>query len=343
MQLDETNSQRRQAFLGVDVGGTNTKLAVVGDCGSVFARDLISTALICDPRNACRRILEFAEEYSVQYRFEGIGVAAPGILDSRQGILREVVNLPKWTDFPLRDELAGLFDLPVVVANDANAAAFAEHAHRGLETDKSLALVTLGTGIGCGIVIGGQPLNGNHGCGGELGHAIVDISPDARLCGCGKSGHLEAYAGAAAVVHRAKQKLLHGEKSSLAQRLPLEELSPHVIAEEAERRDALCQSVVEETATYVGLGISLLCQILDPSVVLLGGAMTFGGMETETGRGFLNRVRQTVRRNTLEQVGGNVVIEFASLGNDAGMLGAAMLARSTAATEVSLESVLKPI
>jgi glucokinase len=330
MQLSETNDLRRRAFLGVDVGGTNTKFAVVGDCGSVFARELIPTRLIGNPQDACRRILEFAEEYSVQYRFEGVGVAVPGILDSRQGVLREVANLPNWTEFRLRDELVARSGLPVVVVNDANAAAHAEHAFRELDTGTSLALVTLGTGVGCGVAIGDKTLAGDHGCGGELGHAMIDVSSDARMCGCGKPGHLEAYAGAAAVAQRAKDKLLSGAKSSVAKRLHLEGLNPQVIAEEAERGDALCRSVVQETATYVGLGVSLLCQIIDPSVVLLGGAMTFGGTKTETGRGFLSCVRQTVCRSTLEEVGGNVVIEFASLGNDAGALGAAILVHHAA-------------
>lgn len=255
----------------------------------------------------------------------------PGILDDREGVLREVSNLPQWAGFGLRDELAGLVGSPVVVVNDANAAAFGEHSQRCLERE-SLALVTLGTGIGCGVVLGGQPFVGDSGCGGELGHVTIDYGPDARLCGCGRRGHLESYAGATGVIATARALIEEIPASRRRPWMDVKSLTPECIAThaeaDAEAGDDLCWAVVHRTARWLGAGISILCQTLNPSFVLLGGAMTFGGETSRTGRRFLQLVKDTVREHSLEQVSETVVIEFAVLGNDAGLLGAAELARN---------------
>lgn len=331
----EKNEQKW--FLGIDVGGTDVKLGLVGDDGMLHHKQRTATPPLGSPQRVFEYALAWAREEFAQgglppERLAGVGLAVPGVLDAREGVLREVVNLPGWMGVPLLDELSGLSQVPSVVLNDANSAAYAEHATRGLG-DRSLALITLGTGIGCGLVLAGAPYGGDHGCAGEVGHVAIEFGPNALPCTCGSRGHLESYAGAAGVIDRLRRRLAE-QPERVAAGAPADfsaaAVTPREVAERAESGDPACQSVITETAEYVGRAVGFLGQTLDPEVVLLGGAMTFGGDHTETGRRFLATVRETVTQTTLVQVGGNMTIEFATLGNDAGVLGAAMVARAAA-------------
>lgn len=318
--------------LGIDVGGTNIKLGVVDPAGEVRQTAQYATEPTDDPEATCQQIIELARAHLIAAgqslgEVTAVGVAIPGILDLAAGCLREVSNLPHLTDFPLRACLEQLAQRPITLINDANAAAYAEHVRRGLG-ESSSALVTLGTGIGCGVVLRGVPFSGDDGCAGELGHLRIDMCHDARRCGCGKQGHLEAYAGAPGVIATAREALADGQPSCLAS---AGELTPETIAAGAEAGDALCQRLVFETADLVGLGISHFCQSVNPRTVLLGGAMTFGGRSTRTGNAFLGRVKKSVEESSLTQVGTNLQLDLAVLGNTAGVLGAAEIARRQAA------------
>lgn len=326
---EETHS----LFLGIDVGGTNVKLGLVDANGHVHGRGSTPTLALKTPRRIFDFSLEFArEKLKCLSRpisdLAGVGLAVPGVLDTREYVLREVVNLPGWVNEPLMDLLREASTLPCAILNDANAAAYAEHSERDLG-DRSLALVTLGTGIGCGLVVGGKPFGGDHGCGGELGHIAIRFGDSALPCTCGSRGHLESYAAAGGLVSRlqAALKTTKHEQESHNESLLSSRVTPLDIAREADNGSALCQQLIDDTAEYLGQAIGMLGQILNPEVVLLGGAMTFGGMASNTGKRFLEHVRATVRATTLVQVGTRMQIDFATLGNDAGMLGAAMIAK----------------
>ncbi len=330
-RIDDPSPPPNKLFLGIDVGGTNVKLGLVDWQGVMQCKGSTATPPLKTPGNIFRFAMEFA---SLQLEglgcahgdLAGVGLAVPGVLDTRDFILREVVNLPGWYGEPLLQILSETSKLPSAVVNDANSAAYAEHGLRELG-DKSLALVTLGTGIGCGVVIGGDPHGGDHGCAGELGHIAVRFDRDAIECTCGSRGHLESYAGSAGVIARMRDALAACPNDSVPAGLRDPELTPRDIAKEAAGGFEPAQRIIDETAQYVGQAVGMLGQVIDPAVVLLGGAMTFGGARSVTGQRFLEVVRETVKRTTLVQVGGNIVIEFASLGNDAGVLGAAMVAK----------------
>ncbi len=352
-------------FLGIDVGGTEVKVGLIDRTGRIVRQGRASTPRLKTPERIFRFAAEFAREEpgfagnrsgfareesgfareesgfareesgfagdrtgvaGHRGRLLAVGLAVPGVLDTDRFMLREVVNLPGWLGVPLRDMLSASTRLPSVVVNDANAAAFAEHARRRLG-DRSLALVTLGTGIGCGVVMRGSPYGGDHGCAGELGHITIDFGPDAIPCTCGSRGHLETYAGARGVIARMRTRLAAESARGVSSALNADDVSPRDLAELAESGNAICRELIDETARYVGSAIGLLGQTLDPAVVLLGGAMTFGGEATETGRAFRDGVRSAVRETTLVQVGENMTVDFASLGNDAGIVGAAMFAK----------------
>ena len=328
--------------VGIDIGGTNTKLGLVDPNGQIVVREKVKTASLEQPRNACESFRAFAAAALAEASVEpqepiAVGVAVPGILDARTGLLEYVANLPEWREFPLRQTLQSIFEGPVAVANDANAAAFAEYARRQL-TDESLALLTLGTGIGCGVVVNGHPYHGDHGCGFEVGHVPVAFGPDARMCGCDKPGHVEAYVGRSGVLRTAGELI---ETQGLTERLAeltdggRKRLSPRHLAQAAESGDAIAGETIDRTADWVGVAAAILCQTLDPSYILIGGAMTFGGRGSDVGRRFLDRVIESNARVSLDSVAKRVVIDFASLGNDAGICGICELARLGAPARVA--------
>ncbi len=332
-------------YLGIDVGGTDVKIGLVDASGSLIDSHRTPTPPLGTPQ----RVFQFAIDHARQRldelarpsnQLRAVGVAVPGVLDANDFVLREVVNLPSWLNVALADVLRQTTGLPSAVVNDANAAAYAEHERRKLGK-QSLALVTLGTGVGSGVVFGGHPHGGDHGCAGELGHIAVDFSADALECSCGSRGHLESYVGAAGIVARFRRQIQSVDPASLPESLPDslpeslpdslqgETITPRDIAEAAENGHPICQNVINESARYLGRAIGMVGQVADPAVVLLGGAMTFGGDATKTGKQFIHTVRQSVAATTLVQVGGNIQIEYATLGNHAGMIGAAMVAKQS--------------
>ena len=257
-----------------------------------------------------------------------VGLGSPGGMDIPQGMLTTTINLTGWDNFPIRDRVSHYCRMPVTFENDANAAAYGEYWVGSGRDFQSMVLLTLGTGIGCGIIIGDLVVQGAHSHGGEAGHVIIDPSDEARMCGCGWRGHLEAYASATAVIKRTREALDAGRSSSLTNRLAAgDELTPKLIAEEAEQGDSLSNEIISETARYLGIGTVNVMHVVDPDVVLLGGAMTFGGSENELGRRFLGRVREVVQQLARPIPARDTILDFATLGGDAGYIGAAGVAR----------------
>jgi glucokinase len=257
-----------------------------------------------------------------------VGLCSPGLLDVPAGVLVHLVNFDNWDGFPLRDRVGRHCKLPVTFANDANAAAYGEFWIGSGRDFSSMVLFTLGTGIGCGIIVDEVVIDGQHGYGAECGHIVIDCSPQARMCGCGQTGHFEAYASATAVVSRVREALEAGRPSSLRELLEKgQELTTKLLAQEAEQGDDFAMEIVEETARYVGIGIVNLMHTIDPGCVLLGGAMTFGGRSRDLGQRFLAWVREEVERRAFRVLSQRTIIDFASLGGDAGYIGAAGVAR----------------
>jgi glucokinase len=193
-----------------------------------------------------------------------------------------------------------------------------------------MLLLTLGTGVGGGIIVDGELVNGANSFGGECGHIVVDPSPDARLCVWGGGrGQLEAYASASAVVARTQERLESGASSELRQCLigSDQQLTAKRVYEAAERGDGLALEIVDETARWLGIGVTTFVHTLDPGSVVLGGAMNFGGESSAVGRRFLSGVVAEFQQRTFDNVFAGTKIGFASLGGDAGYLGAAGYAR----------------
>jgi glucokinase len=320
-------------FVGIDLGGTTVKVGVVDDAGRPLCWHNIPTEVGRGPDDASQRMGQavlkaIAEAGLAPADVAGVGLGSPGTLDFHAGVMITPTNFPGWGGFPLRDTVGRHCALPVSLANDASAAAYGEFWVGSGRGYHSLVMLTLGTGVGCGIIIGDLIIEGENGHGTECGHIIVDCAPDARLCSCGQTGHLESYASANGVIGRARDALAAGRPSSLHQRLAEgAELTPLLVAQEAETGDKLAMEIVLQTGRYLALGIVTLMHTIDPTGVLLGGAMTFGMKQTDLGRLFLDHVRQEVKRRTFPMLAERTLIDFASLGADAGFIGAAGIAR----------------
>jgi glucokinase len=308
-------------------------LGLVDNLGRTIVRTSIRTLQERGPEDAIRRITEVQAQLLSHAglddtRLVAVGLATPGTMDIQRGLILQPHNLPAWAQFPVRDALAHACGRPVAFANDANAAAYGEFwVGRGAEFH-SIVLLTLGTGIGGGIIIGDLSVDGEHSHGSEIGHTLIDYHPEARQCGCGQRGHLEAYASANAVIARTGEALQAGRASSLEQRVEAGvPLTPLLVAEEAERGDRLALEIIMDTASYLALGTVNMMHTIDPGAVIFGGAMTFGGAESSLGQRFLERIRQEVHRRCFPTLVETTVIDFALLGSHAGYIGAAGVAR----------------
>jgi glucokinase len=320
-------------FVGIDVGGTNIKIGLVDDAGRTVASQSIRTDEHRGAEDGCLRVAQavrklISESGLAAGSIVRAGLVTPGPIDVPRGLILRPGNLPGWWDFPIRERASHHLGLPVTFNNDANAAAYGEFWRGAGAQYQSMILLTLGTGVGGGIIIGDLLIDGNHNCGGECGHILVDPRDDAPRDSLGKSGSLESYCNASAVVGRVRAAIDAGEASSLSALMSADDdLTPRKIAAAAEQGDDLARRAVMETAHWLAMGIVSLVHTIDPDAVVLGGAMNFGGPTNPLGRQFIERIRDEVRPRLLQPLRDVVKIEFASLGGDAGYIGAAGLAR----------------
>jgi len=323
----------RPLFAGVDLGGTSIKIGLVDNQGRTVNATRISTEQELGPEDGLERMAATINELLASAKIDpselgAVGLGTPGTMDIPAGMILEPPNLPAWRHFPVRDKLSEFCQRPVAYANDAAAAAYGEFWIGTGQQFNSMVLLTLGTGVGGGIIIGDQSIDGENSHGSECGHVLIDSGPGARICSCGQPGHLEAYASATAVVKRAKEALQAESSSSLHQRLNGEQkLTTLILYEEATKGDILSQRIVMETADYLALGIISLVHTIDPGIVVLGGAMTFGGNDDPLGREFLARLRSQFQQQTFPVLAERTRIDFAALGSSAGYIGAAGIAR----------------
>ena len=321
-------------FLGVDVGGTGIKFGIVDDRGRTLGRSKIPTNQEKGPEVACVRMKEamhvLADDCGIAFNaIEHVGLATPGTMDIAAGMLLQPHNLPTWWDFPIREHLQSEIEKPVAFQNDANAAAYGEFWIGSGAAFNSMVLFTLGTGVGGGIIVDGKLINGEHSHGSECGHTYIDSGPGARMCGCGRPGHLEAYTSAKAIVKRTEEELETGRDSSLNARIDAgEELTPLMVSEEAEGGDQLSLDIIMTTAEYLGIGAVNLMHIIDPNAIIFGGAVNFGGKSSALGRQFLERIRNEIRMRAFPALSDVTHIDFALLGGHAGYVGAAGVARA---------------
>jgi glucokinase len=314
-------------FVGLDVGGTAMKAGVVDDAGKPLVHVSLPTEAHRGQEFGLERMCETIRQAVAAAGLKmsdiaAIGVVTPGTMDIPAGMILDPPNLKPWRNVPVRDHVKRVFDLPTAFENDANAAAYGESWAGAGKDVHSMVLITLGTGVGGGIIIGDMVLDGQHSHGGELGHMKIEMT-NPRQCGCGRFGCLEAYASATSVVKRCQEALAQpGAKSSLEKYCPdLKNLSSRDVFDAAAGGDALAERIVEDTAFYLAVGTTNLLHIIDPDMVAYAGGMVAAG------ESFLNRVRGHVHKLAFPVPATKAQICYAKLGNDAGFIGAAGCAR----------------
>jgi glucokinase len=321
-------------FWGIDIGGTSIKCGLVDSLGQTIAYEQIPTLESDGPQAGVDRIAEVVakteERLGVVGQVPRIGMGAPGPMDLPRGYLVAPPQLPSWWNFPICRQITEATQREVSFLNDANAAAYGEFWLGSGAQQTSMVLLTLGTGVGGGVVIENELVNGVNSFGSECGHILVDPSTDAQVCGWGGGrGHLEAYASASGVALRTRRRLLEHPESSLYPLLsePVERLTSKDVYDAAVAGDEFALQMVDDTAQWLGFGATTIIHVVDPGSVVLGGAMNFGGARCEVGQRFLKGVREEFRIRTFPNVYEGTEITFATLGADAGYLGAAGYAR----------------
>lgn len=316
-------------FVGLDVGGTTMKAAVVDDNGGPLSKPVVMNT---EPERGQEAGLETMCETirraiaAAKLKLEdiaAIGVATPGLMDLKAGLILDPPNLKPWKNVPVRDRIQNVFKLPTIYQNDANAAAYGEFWVGAGQDASSMVLFTLGTGVGGGIILGDYILEGEHSHGGELGHLRVESPQHGRRCGCGARGCLEAYGSASSVVRRARDELAEYRGPTKLKDYYTandDEFTAKVIFDIAAQGDPLAQKIVDDTAYYLALGACAAIATVDPDMIVFGGGMAVA-------ESFRAKIHEYVVRFGLTHPVKKVKVEFAKLGSDAGFIGTAGGAR----------------
>lgn len=312
-------------LVGIDLGGTEIKGGIFDWEGNLLEKKKCATPVAAGKDGVIEAIINLIQELqgSVQHlpgTVQGVGVGVPGPCDAN-GLVYTATNL-FWTDVPLGELLENALGIPVFVENDATVAGVAEANLGALKGCKNGVLITLGTGVGGGLILNGAPFSGSHGLGSELGHMIV--GENTFNCNCGSNGCLETFASASALIRYVKEKLQGHKESVLWHRCQgdLGNLTGEMIFTAAKEGDPVANQGVDHITKYLAIGIGNLITLLDPEGIALGGGLSHAGTF------FLDKVKAQVQQYTFfKQRPLKTKISLATLGNDGGIAGAALLAK----------------
>ncbi|WP_026674720.1 ROK family glucokinase [Alkalihalobacterium bogoriense] len=315
-------------LVGVDVGGTTIKMAFVSTTGDIVDKWEIPTNKEEGGRFITEEIAASIEQKvtalgETKEKLQGIGIGAPGFIDMETGFIFHAVNIG-WRDFPLKESLVEKTGLPVTVDNDANIAAIGEMWTGAGDGAKDLLCVTLGTGVGGGIVSNGNIIHGVNGMAGEIGH-ITSIVEGGAKCNCGKTGCLETIASATGIARLAKEGLpnhpdsfLHGVYERSGQ------LTSKDVFDALAQEDSLAVEVIDEMCFHLGFAIANIANAVNPGKIVIGGGVS------KAGDLLLTPLKREFSRFALPRVKDGADFAIATLGNDAGVIGGAWLAKTNA-------------
>lgn len=305
----------KKYVFGVDIGGTTVKLGLFDVEGNVLDKWEIPTRTENDGTQILPDIADSIREKMQQMDNDtviGVGVGAPGPVDS-EGVVHRAVNLG-WGTFSIKETLENLLNMPVMAGNDANVAALGEMWMGGGRGYKDLVVVTLGTGVGGGIIVNGKMLTGATGAGGEIGHIHVDDA-ETEVCGCGNKGCLEQYSSATGITRLANRMLASCDDASV---LRDSEVSAKSVFDAVKAGDALAIKVAEQFGEYLGNGLAAVAGVTNPEAFVIGGGVS------KAGEILLDYIRPHYEKYVFHG-SRNAKFTLATLGNDAGIYGAAKL------------------
>jgi glucokinase len=330
--------------IGVDLGGTNLRIAAVDGSGHLIEKVTLGTKVSLGRdhviNDMCDAIQRLAEKYKNSASLLGIGIGVPGIIDMETGLLRESPNLPGWADYPVRAEIERRLSTMVILENDANVAAFGEKWLGAAKEHDDMAMLTLGTGVGGGLVLGGKIWHGMNGMAGEFGHTTVEA--EGHPCGCGNRGCLEQYASATAVVRMAREAIAENASSALARASHSDaEFSAKSIFNLAIQGDEDAKRIFRRVGRALGIVLSAMVNSLNLPIYVVGGGVAsaweaFAPTIFDELRHRCMVYAATAPPDPLAQATGasaqvepgpgrKTIITRALLGSDAGLFGAARL------------------
>lgn len=307
--------------VGMDIGGTNTVFGVVDSRGNVLASDSVKTQQYTQIEEyvdaVCKKLLPLIQQFGGAEKIKGMGVGAPNG-NYYSGTIEFAPNLPWRGIIPLAAMFEDKLGIPTALTNDANAAAIGEMTYGAARGLKDFIMITLGTGVGSGIVINGQLVYGHDGFAGELGHVIVN--PEGRVCGCGRKGCLETYCSATGVARTAREFLVARSEPSLLRNVPVEDIQSKDVYDAAVKGDKLAQEIFEYTGKILGEALANFVAFSSPEAIIL-----FGGL-AKSGDYITKPIQKALEDNVLNIYKGKTKLLLSQLKDaDAAVLGASAL------------------
>jgi len=308
--------KNRDHVFAVDLGGTYLRIALVDDSGKIHDQLKQRTPRGDSPDVIVDALAAAAEKWSSDgRRIAGASIMVPGAVDNQNAVVVQAPNLPSLTNFPLQAVLEERLSWPVLLENDANAAAVGEMWLGAARGCRDVVSVTLGTGVGGGVILDGELWRGAHGSAGEIGHTTVDPFSGLK-CKCGNTGCLELFASATAIVRMTREKLPRFPQSVLNR----EELDAEKVYYAGREGDELALSVFKKFGVYLGIGLANLINIIDPEIIVIAGGVV-NGWDL-----FAPHMQHEVNERAVRVTAQKVKIAAAECGDNAGLLGAARLA-----------------
>ena len=311
--------------IGVDVGGTNIKIALVDTQGNISYSNSLPTRAemgyeytIANMKQAIADLMK--ETKTTKDNIEGIGFGFPGQIDYKNGIVRLAPNIPGWVNVPISEVMEKEFGIPTRVDNDVRCATLGELNFGAGKGCDNLVCITVGTGIGSGLVINGKLVRGASNAAGELGHIKLQMN-GGPLCGCGDFGCLEAFASGPSIVAMAEE-YIKGGKSTKYRELANPDITPYIVSEAAKQGDAVAQRIFAIVGEYIGIGLASVVNLLNPEKIIIGGGVA------DAGDILLNPIKEEINKRAMSISASAVEIVPAQLGNTAGVIGASMLIKS---------------
>ncbi len=308
--------------IGIDVGGTNVKIALVDDGKIIYSNSVPTYAqmgyeyTVNNIKQAIRDLMKETETTAADIK--GIGFDFPGQVDYKTGVVKLAPNIPGWVNVPIAQMIEEAFHIPTRIDNDVRCAALGEMNFGAGKGCQNFVCITVGTGIGSGLVVNGQLVRGAANAAGEIGHIKLQMK-DGPICGCGDTGCLEAFASGPSIVAMAQDYLKSGKSTKFREMAGDGEITPYIVAKAAEAGDPVAKRIFTIIGEYVGMGLVSVINLLNPEKVIIGGGVA------EAGDLLLEPIRKTVMERAMVVARESVEIVPAELGNSAGVIGASML------------------
>ena len=311
--------------IGIDVGGTNVKIALVDKSGKIIYSNSVPTyakmGYEYTVNNIKQAIKDLMKETNTTAKdIDGIGFDFPGQVDYKTCVVKLAPNIPGWVNVPIAQMIEEEFHIPTRIDNDVRCAALGEMKFGAGQGCENFVCITVGTGIGSGLVVNGQLVRGASNAAGEIGHIKLQMK-DGLICGCGDTGCLEAYASGPSIVAMAQDYIKGGKSTKFREMAAAEggEITPYMVAKAAEAGDPVAKRIFAIVGEYIGIGLTSVINLLNPEKVIIGGGVA------EAGDLLLDPIRKTIKERAMVVAGSAVEIVPAQLGNSAGVIGASML------------------